>query len=279
MKQACIVVPIYKTFKQLSKEELRSLNQLFFIFCKIDIFFICGKSFESFDYIQECKKANTVPVITKFHDRYFSSIEGYNKLMLSPKFYRKFEAYNFMLVYQLDAFVFRNDLDEWCNRNYDFIGAPWFEGWDVPNYSRTIIGVGNGGFSLRNIKSSVVGLKKMNTTRKIWKWYQTSNLKSQIDLFKIFTAIKFFFPVRYHAQTFAFLFDDKNRFNEDVIFGQYLSYFHLGYKVAPIEEAMLFSFENNPSYLYELTNQRLPFGCHAWEKYDPIFWEKFINTQ
>ena len=35
-----------------------------------------------------------------------------------------------MLIYQLDAFVFQDDLAYWCQQNYDYIGAPWLRDRD-----------------------------------------------------------------------------------------------------------------------------------------------------
>lgn len=45
---------------------------------------------------------------------------------------------------------------------------------------------------------------------------------------------------------------------------------------APPEVAMKFSFEVHPEVLYELNDKQLPFGCHAYLKYNPEFWKKFI---
>lgn len=44
------------------------------------------------------------------------------------------------------------------------------------------------------------------------------------------------------------------------------------------EEAADFSFEANPSYLFSIIG-KLPFGCHAFEKYEyEEFWKKYIKT-
>jgi hypothetical protein len=42
------------------------------------------------------------------------------------------------------------------------------------------------------------------------------------------------------------------------------------------QQALKFGFEQHPQLCYELNNQQLPFGCHAWEKYDYEFWEKYM---
>ena len=49
------------------------------------------------------------------------------------------------------------------------------------------------------------------------------------------------------------------------------------FKIAPVETSSKFSIETNPSHFYTMNNEVLPFGCHAWEKYDPQFWEPFIH--
>ena len=42
-------------------------------------------------------------------------------------------------------------------------------------------------------------------------------------------------------------------------------------------QAIKFSFEVMPSYLYKLNNNVLPFGCHAFEKYESDFWKIIFN--
>ena len=45
--------------------------------------------------------------------------------MLSPEFYRRFSDTDYILVCQLDAYIFRDELLSWCKKEYDYIGAPW----------------------------------------------------------------------------------------------------------------------------------------------------------
>jgi len=44
--------------------------------------------------------------------------------MMSPAFYDAFKAFDYILIYQLDAFVFRDELEYFCSLGYDYIGAP-----------------------------------------------------------------------------------------------------------------------------------------------------------
>lgn len=39
---------------------------------------------------------------------------------------------------------------------------------------------------------------------------------------------------------------------------------------------LLFSIECHPRYCIEQSGRVLPFGCHAWAKYDRVFWESHV---
>lgn len=115
-----------------------------------------------------------------FSDEHFVSLRSYNKLVLIPSFYLRFRQYQYMLIYQLDAYVFKDELLYWANKGYDYIGAPWIPNVKVLQDERSqrkllreyawymITGsekrtkeeafryqVGNGGFSLRKISKMV----------------------------------------------------------------------------------------------------------------------------
>lgn len=63
--------------------------------------------------------------------------------------------------------------------------------------------------------------------------------------------------------------------NEDVFFSiSDNEAFH----VAPLEVALKFAFEREVERCYQLNNQELPFGCHAWERYNPEFWKPLIEA-
>lgn len=105
----------------------------------------------------------------KYHTEAFASISSYNKMLLSADFYRQFSDYQYILICQLDGYVFRDRLAEWCDAGYDYVGAPWlFRGTGVDWINRIIRDlllrvrfyhislfryrmVGNGGVSLRHV--------------------------------------------------------------------------------------------------------------------------------
>ena len=41
---------------------------------------------------------------------------------------------------------------------------------------------------------------------------------------------------------------------------------------------MSFAFEARPRTLYEMNGRQLPFGCHAWFRYDLAFWKPFVES-
>ena len=72
----------------------------------------------------------------------------YSALLKSPEFYENFTRWSHILIYQTDALLFRKIDDIYFN--YDYIGAPWIQTNQWCKYN-----AGNGGFSLRNVKSCI----------------------------------------------------------------------------------------------------------------------------
>jgi len=145
--KAAIVIPIYKS--ELSETERISLKQASRIFKKEKKFFVLPASLK-YSYMSE------EIVEIRLNDRWFQSVRSYNDLILSEDFYRRFLEYEYVLIYQLDAFVFSNELERFCRMGYDYIGAPWIDGTFYYRDGKHIIWyVGNGGFSLRKVESMI----------------------------------------------------------------------------------------------------------------------------
>jgi hypothetical protein len=283
IKKNVVVIPIYKNFSILEKSELQSLNRCLEILSKHPIVFFGPSDIFWSDYENHAKNSFNVFVrIELFNNDFFKNVNGYNKLLLSSSFYKRFNNYDYMLIYQLDAWVFRDELDFWCNKNYHYIGAPWFDGYHIQNQNEKFIGVGNGGFSLRNIKKSFSVLRKVNILKK------TVVKKNVIILSKLSFLVKLFcFVFKFRKDIFLEIYNNNltaKEFlsfeeNEDIFWGLKVPMLFCDYKVPEPQIALKFSFETNPSYLYHLNNNNLPFGCHAWLKYNPDFYKKFINIE
>jgi hypothetical protein len=48
------------------------------------------------------------------------------------------------------------------------------------------------------------------------------------------------------------------------------------FKVAPVNDGLEFAFEAAPRMCFEMNRRKLPFGCHAWTKFDRSFWEPHL---
>jgi len=212
------------------------------------------------------KKVNDFEVIF-IPANWQSSVLNYNKLKLSRFFYRLFADFEYLLTYELDAFVFKDELNYWCQKRYDYIGAPWF---DFRKDERgQIFGVGNSGFSLRRI----------DTIKKILKSYFFKNPltyeRGNTMLVKAYIRFPYEwlrnrFNENYTIQKFC-------QINEDQFFCDIVPKRYKDFKIAPIRDAISFSFEANPRQLFELNGNNLPMGCHAWWRYDLQFWKPFIE--
>ncbi|MCB0395446.1 MAG: hypothetical protein KDD36_02255 [Flavobacteriales bacterium] len=205
--------------------------------------------------------------VTFFDPSYFESISGYNRLMLSLDFYNAFRSFDFMLIHQLDAYVFRDELGFWCDQGFDYIGAPW-----ITKDGDELWRVGNGGFSLRNIPSFINVLdnrKPVYRYRQLLAQYQEIHDRKRI--FSIISSLVRSTGFRNNVQFFVQSF----MHNEDWFWSEIAREVDERFKVSDVHTGLKFSFEYLPGMLYTMNNNKLPFGCHAWEK-SPGFWESHI---
>jgi Protein of unknown function (DUF5672) len=220
-----------------------------------------------------------------FPIRYFRSRFGYNHLLMTEPFYRAFSDYEYILIYQLDCLVFASNLEEWCRKDWDYIGAPWLNNSDDP--AQGFLGVGNGGLSLRRVTSALAVLTSKHlledpkvrghkTGRRSKLLYE--HLDSTPQLKRMIVAAKtllhrygYHNNVRWLVREFV-----KSNLHEDFFWAFEAPKIVTGFRIPAPEEALDFSFELAPRYCLTVNSGRLPFGCHAWSKYDREFWEPFL---
>jgi hypothetical protein len=269
-----VVIPVYKEFKCLSKSEIQSLSQCFKKLIGHHFIFIGPTHFNFHDYLLLANENSSYAKVQRFDNHYFESINGYNLLLLSRLFYRKFRNYQYILIYQTDAWVFKNELLMWCKSGYDYIGAPWFSSFSQNITTSNIIGVGNGGFSLRNVKKMISILQRIRVLKFLYSIWCNFKIDSHISFNKIILTLNFYFKIKAFWELPSLLSCDV--IQEDEFYGHIVSKLFFDFHLAPISEALKFSFEVNPRYLFEMNNYKLPFGCHAWEKYDRKFWDEHL---
>ncbi len=256
-----VVIPIYK--QKPDNNELCALKQCAKILSKRDIFIVCPNDLDITIYeeiFSACKLA-----CIRFDNNYFKSVDTYSRLLLGTEFYERFNNYEYMLICQPDAWIFKDELDYWCSLGYSYIGAPWFKGDKLSKFA------GNGGFCLRKI-SDMIKLFSLDKNIKI-SWHDFGLIyyrykKLRLILLLVYMYIKHFLTNEYFWKTVPM--------NEDMAIVLFAHRFMKDFNPAPPEVAMKFSFEVHPEVLYELNDKQLPFGCHAYLKYNPEFWKKFI---
>lgn len=272
MSELAVVIPIYKELD--SKSEKFSVESTIDILKSRHIYFIAPHCLRYWieEYTKNLQKERQLLIFDiYFDDNFFVSKASYNKLMLSLAFYKNFINYKYILIVQTDALVLRDNLDEWMSKDYSYIGAPWFEGWDNPVRPLRFIGSGNGGFSLRKVKDFIHILESPRYVPNI---LARPNKTRKGLLYFLDTVYKLISGKLIYAYNFWPLFP---RVNEDVFWGVLVPNRYNFFKVPEPHEAAFFSFEVEPAYLYELTNHQLPIGCHAWEKYGYQFWKKVLG--
>jgi len=204
--------------------------------------------------------------IERFPDSDFRSVADYNRLMLSRSFYERFATYRYILIHQLDAFVFRDELAHWCQQDFDYIGAPWMarwalesswldwfkapRGWLARRLSNrsgtwlryaTVNQVGNGGFSLRKVQAFLDVLQ---------------DPPASLDLYRKAAS---------------------HYFQEDIFWGIAANRWSRRIRTPYWRTALKFAVEGRADIACTFMDGRLPFGCHAWAKLGSDFWRPHIE--
>lgn len=230
MSSVAVVVPVYKSC--LSTTEKISLKQLFHVLGHYPIIFAAPEQ------MRRCTLLKN-RVVEWFPNCCFTSVYTYSKLLLTPQFYEKFHRYEYILICQLDAFVFKDRLEEFCQAGYDYIGAP-LPRWNIV-WNKIGARIGNGGFSLRKVCSVINVLEKKE---------------------EIYKSNKF---LKDYAEKY-----------EDLFFGYCGSRSDLVFSVPDVRTAESFSVENDVSHIYRNLDTRLPFGCHGWNRRIGL-WKPYIE--
>jgi hypothetical protein len=206
---------------------------------------------------------------------WMTSISAYNQMMVNPSFYAMFNDYTHLLIHEPDALVLKDELLFWCQKKYDYIGAPWFDGFSNANSEAHIMGVGNSGFSLIRVKA-ITSLLASRFRLLARPWLFRQLLKKLIGRQTAF-SFQLLLQCLGWAGTFqgAHLFMQQNW--DDFLF-RYSHSADPDFRIAPVSEALLFSWEVNPSICFRLNGGVLPFGIHAWNRYDRFFVENLLQS-
>lgn len=238
--EVCVVIPVYK--EKLDSDEVKAVRQCIRKLQKLKMFFIAPAE------LNVCWYKRNFPDWEILNSIYWKKpkVEYYNKMLLNSSFYKLFSRYSYIFLYQTDGYILGDTerLKEFCQKGYDYWGAPWYTPWGgqeicrwsfrgvehIPYMSSHIVPrvcyVGNGGVSLRKTSACINLLQNKWFEAKIW--YENED--------------KFF---AYHGM------DGEGKL----------------FLLPPAEEAEKFALELEMKD--RIMKGRVPFAVHAWKKHFP----------
>lgn len=267
-KRVCVTTPLGSLPKlEYTPDEQISLAHLHHYLGKYDKYMITPRGVKSHHPGFEARE---------FDPKYFGSVEAHCAFQMSEDFFEGFADYDYIFMYHLDCLVFSDRLEHWCDQGWDYIGAPWMPGKDAPWVTEPR--VGNGGFALFHVQNCLETLRSKRYNFDPLEhfketWQQTPSVTGKIAKTpKLLSRwLRPFNGVDQHIRSWLshhrgsdfFWADDAVRFNP-------------AFRVADVESGVRFAFETEPRTCFEMTGGVLPFGCHAWARYDRSFWEPHL---
>ena len=179
-------------------------------------------------YIELCNRlGNGIQVVITTYQ--LRNVTDYNNIILDLSFWKTLESFSKVLVFQADTMMYRYGIEKFYN--YDYVGAQW------PSELGCEYSVGNGGFSLRDISTTI-------------------DLLSNRD--------------KIHIKYYTQYEQNASRLNghqpEDIIFSQGMYQFK--YQVPSVNIANYFSIES--------IHHNKPIGSHQLERFNPILSKQLI---
>ncbi len=255
----CVVIPVYKN--TLSHHEIVALTQCMRVLGHYPMALVCPVSLN----VSALTQQFPVSIIRTFDDSFFTDVQAYNRLMLSVAFYEAFITFEFVLIHQLDAFVFRDELADWCRRRYDYIGAPWLRDRDFTGW------YDEAWFGLKRRIATLLDLKKADgvTPREIVSLNKVGN--GGLSLRRVSVLLRVLQQHQHQLETYVN--QPLHQYNEDVFFSIEVNRYWPRLRVPDFRMAMQFAVEFYPERAVETYNKgQLPFGCHAWNIHGTAYW-------
>lgn len=251
-----VVIPVYKS--ALKKNEQKSLDNTMKKLSRYPIVFLVNNQVEIAPYLDKYPQATVLTV----SDDWLGTrrgIQGYNEMMMSKEFYELFSDTEYILICHLDAWIFRDELEQWCDAGYDLVAAPW------PN--RPIYRY----FPIKqfiSIRNRVASPEKTERARMRGRIGNGGLCLRCVQTFRDIC-------VEYAdvIQEYISRGPRKKLCNEDVFFAFEVK----NLKVPSAEEAFNFSYDCKPHICYKLNHKRVPMGCHGYSHKSRVkFWSRFI---
>lgn len=276
MANVVITIPVYR--EELSEHEESSFRRSCAVFGnKYSVTAFAPEGMDMTKYTAIFPELK----IERFPAHFFRSIGDYSRLLLSEEFYERFSTFEWMLICQLDVWVFRDELEYWCGSDVDFLGAPVPARHDPGEKIESELYVaGNGGFSLRRISAFLeilkAGDKKMYSNKILLSFF-LNHLKSG-HFFKALIPLVRMAGFKNRRQDCLKILK-KQGVDEDMVF-RTLSFSEIPpfLTFASTETAAKFAFDGGSVWRYYNKTHHIPFALHAWHLYEgPEFMEYLRN--
>jgi hypothetical protein len=258
-----VIIPTHKATPL--PEEVLSLRQCQKVLGARDIYLIIpqGMNSDAYKSILPNIKIYEVPA------KSMSSHQAYNQLMISPDIFNFFSTYSHILIHEPDSIVLKDDLDFWCAKGFDYIGAPWFQ----QNTEGAYILQSTGNFGLSLLRTHSISKLFRDNPR----WYSATMIIRDIvrglrgKKASLTRALK-------ACGNAGRISGAKDLYEEhcDIFWSYLIPRVVTSFKVAPPQDALHFSWETHLELCAKLSQNKLPFGIHAWAKHNPNFLKPFF---
>ncbi len=232
-------------------DEYSSLNSLVNISNDVGAIIFVGPRYLKKDIISKLRDLPYLWKYKSFNENYFKSTKTYNNLLLSKGFYLSFLSFTHILIFQDDAWIFKNEIIFWAKQNYSYIGAP--------ASTSDVFGEQNGGVSLRNVKDH---FRVLCSFKSIVKHSKFDNYN--INKFDLFKKFKKYLLNRYFFAPYVY------KTNEDIFWSSNVPKTFDFFKIPTNRKAALFSLELNSKFWFQKT-KTVPFACHGWNRNDNYY--------
>lgn len=261
MKKLIVVIPVYRKLEDIEKKIIHNNKDMLNDY---EFSFVVPEGMDILELEREFPEIRLVKVSNRWLGPNLG-VKGYNEMMMSKAFYQLFSSYEYMLICHFDAWIFKDNMEEWLSKQYDIVAAPWiFRPHSWPNiewkilregniFSKIFIkcfpncinieyrdySIGNGGFSLRKI-SSVIAI--------------CDEEKKLIE---------------------NYIKQSEGAYNEDVFWSQ----FQGRLKYPSLNEALSFAIDAHPWLCLQINKNNLPMACHGFYKRRSrrSLWKKYIH--
>ena len=260
-----IIIPIYQNI--LKEHEIISLTRCIEVLGKkYDIIFLKHDEVDIFKILStyNIEFNNSYIDYINYDKTYFNSVTSFNNILIHGNFYNLMESYNkykYVLLYELDGFVFYDNLQYWIDKDYDYIGSFSFEMFDNCLDNDTNINFTN----VQNIVLNNLENNNLNNNYANHKYHMNGG----VSLRKISYFIE--------ASKYIYGRDISANLWEDILFSLYSK---INVKFPVPLETFDFCWSYRYSISYNINNFKLPMFLHYYN-YEPFYYnickKKFNN--